>query len=128
MSVAAGGLSGRVAVVTGAATGIGRATAVHLAELGAAVVVSDRDGDAAEEVAAHMRGDGAEALGVRCDVADADSIAGLVDANDRPLRGHRPSRLQRGVDEPRARHRRRRHRRRHLGPSHPHQHHGARCS
>jgi NAD(P)-dependent dehydrogenase (short-subunit alcohol dehydrogenase family) len=78
--MAAGGLAGRVAVVTGAAAGIGRATAVHLAELGAAVVVSDRDGDAAEELAAQLRGDGAEALGQRCDVADAEGIAAMVDA------------------------------------------------
>jgi len=50
-------LSGRRAVVTGAGSGIGRATAVLFAEEGARVVLVDRDRDAAGQVAARLAGD-----------------------------------------------------------------------
>ncbi len=80
MSTASGALDGRVAVVTGAAAGIGRATVTHLARLGARVVVTDRHGDGAEDVAAGLRADGHEAVGLTCDVADGASIAVMVDA------------------------------------------------
>ncbi|HDS1695141.1 SDR family NAD(P)-dependent oxidoreductase [Pseudomonas putida] len=48
-------LAGQVALVTGAARGIGRAIAQRLAEDGALVIVSDRDGDAASETAAWLK-------------------------------------------------------------------------
>ena len=76
---AAGALAGRVVVVTGAAAGIGRATAGHLARLGAAVAVTDRDAEGAEAVADELRGAGHEAAGVPCDVADVASISAMVD-------------------------------------------------
>jgi NAD(P)-dependent dehydrogenase (short-subunit alcohol dehydrogenase family) len=75
-----GVLDGRVTLVTGAAAGIGRATVAHLAHLGARVVVTDRNGEGAEEVAGALRAEGHEAVGVACDVSDAESIAAMVDA------------------------------------------------
>jgi 3-hydroxybutyrate dehydrogenase len=64
-------LTGRTALVTGGASGIGRACAVRLAEAGAKVVVTDVDADAAEEVAGAI---GGEAWVV--DLADTESLAG----------------------------------------------------
>jgi NAD(P)-dependent dehydrogenase (short-subunit alcohol dehydrogenase family) len=75
-----GALEGRVAVVTGAAAGIGRATVAHLARRGARVVVTDGDGEGAEEVAAALCAEGRDVVGLACDVSDAGSIAAMVDA------------------------------------------------
>lgn len=61
-------LTGRVAVVTGAAGGIGAATARRLAAEGAAVALLDVDGERAEEVAAQIVVDAGRALAVHCDV------------------------------------------------------------
>lgn len=63
--------TGRVAVVTGGASGIGAATAVRLAAEGAAVVVSDVDADHGEQVAEGIRAKGGSAVFVRADVAEA---------------------------------------------------------
>ncbi len=68
--------TGRVAVVTGSARGIGAATAQRFAQEGAAVAVLDLDQDAASATAAGL---GAErALGVACDVSDAASVEAAV--------------------------------------------------
>lgn len=74
-------INGRIVVITGGGGGIGRAMAAAFAAAGAgAVVVADIDGDAAERVAANLRADGHDALGLRCDVSEeADTIA-VVDA------------------------------------------------
>lgn len=72
-------MAGRTAVVTGAAGGIGAATAWMLAARGAAVVIGDVD-PRAEEVAAGIVDSGGRALSVRCDVTDEDSVAALMDA------------------------------------------------
>ena len=74
-------INGRIVVITGGGGGIGRAMASAFAAAGAgAVVVADIDGAAAERVAASLRADGHEALGLRCDVShEADTIA-VVDA------------------------------------------------
>jgi NAD(P)-dependent dehydrogenase (short-subunit alcohol dehydrogenase family) len=71
---------GRVAVVTGAASGIGRALAETFAAAGSAVVVADIDGREAEVVAAGIRTNGGEADAMVVDVADATSVAELATA------------------------------------------------
>lgn len=61
----------RVAIVTGAASGIGRAAALGMARDGAVVVVADLDGAGAEKVAAEIRGAGGKASASQIDVSDA---------------------------------------------------------
>lgn len=77
-------LRGKAAIVTGAGTGVGRATALALAERGCAVVVNySRSQQAAEEVAEQARAAGVEALAVRADVAvDAECRALVAQALD----------------------------------------------
>src|SRR5512134_50255 len=71
-------LRDRVALVTGASQGIGRAIAVELAKVGAHVVVCSRRADALEAVAAVVRGHRRKALAVACDVADARQVDDAV--------------------------------------------------
>jgi len=66
-------LDGRVAIVTGGGHGIGKAYCEGLAKSGAAVVVAEIDGDAAERTASDLRNAGARALEVQTDVADESS-------------------------------------------------------
>jgi 3-oxoacyl-[acyl-carrier protein] reductase len=73
-------ITGRVAVVTGAASGMGRATAHLLADEGAVVAVLDRDGDGATAVAAEITGAGGRAAGWTADVTDAGQVSGVVGA------------------------------------------------
>lgn len=72
-------LTGRVAVVTGGGSGIGRALAEALARAGAGVVVADIEEAAAAGVADALRAGGAEALAVRVDVSDLASVEALAD-------------------------------------------------
>jgi glucose 1-dehydrogenase len=65
------GLEGRVCVVTGAASGIGLATAQALAAVGAEVALIDRDGDAARDAAQRI---GRNAIGIACDIADEAAV------------------------------------------------------
>ncbi|GHC79036.1 short-chain dehydrogenase [Nocardiopsis terrae] len=67
-------LAGRIAFVTGAASGIGKAIATRLAAEGACVVVSDLDADKAAEAAAEL-GNADVAVGVACDVSDGQAVA-----------------------------------------------------
>jgi 3-oxoacyl-[acyl-carrier protein] reductase len=73
-------LTDQVAIVTGAARGIGRGIASVLAAEGARVVIADLDGSAAEAAAAELRQGGADALGVTCDVVDRASVEQLAAA------------------------------------------------
>ncbi len=73
-------LSGKVALVTGAGQGIGRAFAHALGEAGAAVAVVDIAPDSIREVAAELQGKGVDALAVRADVTDRADIGRMVDA------------------------------------------------
>jgi NAD(P)-dependent dehydrogenase (short-subunit alcohol dehydrogenase family) len=66
---------GRVAVVSGAASGIGQACAVRLAEDGLQVVIADRA--AADETVRLIEGIGGRAAAIRCDVSDPASVAAL---------------------------------------------------
>lgn len=73
-------LAGRVAVVTGSGTGIGRATARVLAEHGADVVLAARRAELLEQTAESVRGLGRRALVVPTDVSDPDACEHLVAA------------------------------------------------
>ncbi len=69
---------GRVALVTGAGGGIGRATAERFASEGARVVCADVNVDAARETARSIGADGGTADAVQCDVADPESATAAV--------------------------------------------------
>lgn len=71
-------LDNQVAVITGAGAGIGRAIAETFASAGAAVIVSDRDDEAARNVAIAIEADGGKAVAVVCDVTKEDDLARLV--------------------------------------------------
>jgi NAD(P)-dependent dehydrogenase (short-subunit alcohol dehydrogenase family) len=67
-------LDGTVVAITGASSGIGRATALHLARHGASLVLGARREDVVEDVAARCRVAGAEVLATDLDVTDAGSV------------------------------------------------------
>jgi len=73
-------LKDKVAVVTGAASGIGAAVAQKLAEAGATVIVADVQADKGETRAATLRSAGCKAQYLHVDLTDAQSIAGFADA------------------------------------------------
>jgi 3-oxoacyl-[acyl-carrier protein] reductase len=73
-------IAGRVAVVTGAASGMGRATALLFADEGASAALCDRNGDGVEAVATAIRDAGGDATAWAVDLADAGAIGGFVDA------------------------------------------------
>ncbi len=73
-------LAGRVAVVTGGGSGIGREIALELARAGMHVVLADIELDAAERVADEVRALGPRALAVHTDVADLASVEAMADA------------------------------------------------
>jgi 3-oxoacyl-[acyl-carrier protein] reductase len=74
-----GALAGRVALVTGAAQGLGAAIATRLARDGAHVVLTDRDGDAVEQRHDAMRADGLSTSHAKLDVSDPDDVRAAVE-------------------------------------------------
>jgi NAD(P)-dependent dehydrogenase (short-subunit alcohol dehydrogenase family) len=72
------GLKDKVAIVTGGTQGIGRATALRLAEEGASVVIAARGPDLLERVAGEIRAAGGRVAAVQADVSRADDCARLV--------------------------------------------------
>ena len=75
-----GRLDGKVAIVTGAASGIGQATARRLTEEGAAVVVADINGDGARAAVEELERAGAKALAYEVDVSEEEGVRGMVRA------------------------------------------------
>lgn len=73
-------LTGKFAIVTGAASGIGAATARLFARQGARVAILDINEEAAQQLAAEISAGGYSAAAWRCDVADADQVSAAVTA------------------------------------------------
>ena len=80
-------LEGKRIVVTGGASGIGRATAVQCASDGALVVVADLDGDGAGKVAERIEASGGRAWPLGVDVSDDEQVAGLMRAAQERMSG-----------------------------------------
>jgi NAD(P)-dependent dehydrogenase (short-subunit alcohol dehydrogenase family) len=78
-------LDDKRALITGAGSGIGRATALKLASRGAAVAVTDVRLDAADTVAAEIRAAGGEAFALSCDITDEASIQRAFEAAEERL-------------------------------------------
>jgi len=76
-------LSGRVAIVTGAGSGIGRASARMLAAVGATVVCADVAGNAAKDTATSITTEGGNATSAEVDVAQSEQVDALVDGTVR---------------------------------------------
>ncbi len=92
-------LAGKVAMVTGAAGGIGRATAELFVASGAAVVLADIDAERGEEVAGTL---GESAAFKRADVADPEQVQALVDVAVARFGGLQVLRQQRGYRRARS--------------------------
>ncbi len=73
-------LAGRIAIVTGGGTGIGRATAHQLAGAGARVAICGRRPEPLETVRAELEAAGHEVLGMPCDVREPDQVEAFLDA------------------------------------------------
>ena len=71
--------TGQVALVTGASSGMGLATAQAFAESGAAVVLADINDESLQAATAELRARGHQVLGIRCDVSDEQQVAALVE-------------------------------------------------
>ena len=73
-------LENKVAIITGAASGMGKAMAKGYAKEGASVVIADLDADAATEVAESINSDGGDAIAIQYDVTDIQQSHDLVDS------------------------------------------------
>src|SRR2546428_14191594 len=74
-----GSFAGKVAFVTGAASGIGRATALEFARQGASVVVADLSEHGSQETAGMIEKLGGRAIAVRCDVTRTEDVKAALD-------------------------------------------------
>ena len=70
--------SGKVALVTGGSSGMGRATAIAYAKEGIKVVVADRNVQGGEETVSLIKANGGEAIFIQCDVSKEDQVENLV--------------------------------------------------
>ena len=96
-------LTGKKALVTGGAVGIGRGCAVALAKAGADVAIADLNEDAGKKTAEEIRSMGVDSLFVACNVTKKDQVQTMVGQVVETVRsvGHR--RQQRGHRHPRSR-------------------------
>src|SRR6478672_11438603 len=78
-------IEGKVALITGAGQGIGRAIALRLASDGADIAVVDVNGDKAEAVAEEVRSRGSKAISIVADVTARDQVRAAVDQADDEL-------------------------------------------
>jgi 3-oxoacyl-[acyl-carrier protein] reductase len=68
----------KVAIITGAAKGMGQATAVEMSRDGAAVVITDIDATGLDETAGQIRGNRGKVLAIACDIQDRMQVDSLV--------------------------------------------------
>lgn len=73
-------VKGKVVVITGASSGMGEAAAIHLSQLGAAVVLGARRNDRIEKLAKQIQESGGKALAIATDVTQRDQVKKLVDS------------------------------------------------
>ena len=71
-------ITGKVAIVTGSASGIGRAIALSLAGIGATIVVADKETDAAQQVASDIESAGGKAIAIKTDVTNKKEVEQMV--------------------------------------------------
>lgn len=95
-------LTGRVALVTGATSGIGRATAVAFARAGASVAIVDVNAEGVQRTAELVQAEGARALALVCDVTNAAQVAAAVERTVTELGGLDAAFNNAGIEQPLA--------------------------